>query len=99
MLKQQGGWSENPTEFWEPEDVNVSQEKIGDKASIITTVIRNIGIAVSVISLMIIGIREMLASAEEKSVIKQSMPGYIFGVVMIAAITTLPSIIYNVVKG
>lgn len=99
MLKHQDGWSDNPIDFWEPGDVKVNQEVIGDKASVITTVIRNIGIAVSVISLMIIGIREMLASAEEKSVIKQSMPGYLIGVFMIAAITTLPSIIYNIVKG
>jgi len=93
------GFSDNPIEFWEPTDSNVDETEIEDRANVITTVIRNIGLVVSVLSLMIIGIREMFSSAEEKSIIKQSMPGYILGAIMIGAITTLPSIIYNVVKG
>ena len=47
---------------------------------------------------MVIGIREMTASVEEKSIIKQSMPGYIIGAVLVMAMTTLPSIIYNAVN-
>lgn len=93
------GFSDNPIEFWKPTDSNVDQTEIEDRANVITTVIRNIGLVVSVLSLMIIGIREMFSSAEEKSIIKQSMPGYILGAIMIGAITMLPSIIYNVVKG
>ena len=48
---------------------------------------------------MAIGIKEMTSSAEEKSIIKQALPVYILGVIMVVAITTLPSIIYNIVKG
>ena len=57
------------------------------------------GIVVSVIAVMIIGIKEMTAGVEEKSVIKQALPGYILGVVMVVAITMLPTIIYRIVKG
>lgn len=61
-------------------------------------IIRVIGIIVSVGALMVIGIREMTASVEEKSIIKQSMPGYIIGAFLVMAMTTLPSIIYNSVN-
>ena len=91
-------WSEKSTDWWKPTDPDIGESNYIDKANIITTVIRNIGIVVSVIALMIIGIREMTASAEEKSIIKQSMPGYILGAVMVGAISFLPSLIYNIVK-
>lgn len=93
-------WSQHQLPWWQPSrvEMDVGQEEIKDKANVITTVIRNVGIAVSVIALMIIGIREMFSSAEEKSTYKESMPGYILGVVMVIAVTTLPSIIYNIAK-
>ena len=91
-------WSEKSTDWWKPTDPDIGESNYINKANIITTVIRNIGIVVSVIALMIIGIREMTASAEEKSIIKQSMPGYILGAVMVGAISFLPSLIYNIVK-
>ena len=91
-------WSDKSTDWWKPTDPNIGEKNLVDKANVITTVIRNIGIVVSVIALMIIGIREMTASVEEKSIIKQSMPGYILGAVMVGAISFLPSLIYNIVK-
>ena len=90
--------SDKSTDWWKPTDPDIGESNYINKANIITTVIRNIGIVVSVIALMIIGIREMTASAEEKSIIKQSMPGYILGAVMVGAISFLPSLIYNIVK-
>jgi hypothetical protein len=91
-------WSDKSIDWWKPTDPDIGESNYINKANIITTVIRNIGIVVSVIALMIIGIREMTASAEEKSIIKQSMPGYILGAVMVGAISFLPSLIYNIVK-
>ena len=91
-------WSNKSTDWWRPTDPDIGESNYINKANIIATVIRNIGIAVSVIALMIIGIREMTASAEEKSIIKQSMPGYILGAIMVGAISFLPSLIFNIVK-
>ena len=91
-------WSDKSTDWWKPTDSDIGEKEFISKANIITTVIRNIGIVVSVIALMIIGIREMTASAEEKSIIKQAMPGYILGAIMVGAISFLPSLIYNIVK-
>lgn len=96
--EQSTKWSDKSTDWWKPTDPDIGEQNYVNKANIITTVIRNVGIVVSVIALMIIGIREMTASAEEKSIIKQAMPGYILGAIMVGAISFLPSLIYNIVK-
>ena len=69
--------------------------KFNDKVRVILGIIRAIGIVLSVVVLMIIGIKEMTGTVEEKSIIKQALPGYILGVVLVVAMTTLPSIIYE----
>lgn len=94
-----GGTAINPKE-WDPSTYRkVSEEKeLDSRAKIITTTIRTIGIIVSVVTLMIIGIKEMTASVEEKSVIKQAMPGYILGAIMVFAMTTIPTLIYEWAK-
>ena len=93
-------WSEHGTDWWrsENEEVDVGQNELKDKANVITKVIRNIGIIVAVISLMIIGIKELFASAEQKSKYKESLPGYLIGIVMVIAVSLLPSLIYDIVK-
>lgn len=90
------GWSTQQPSWWKPDSTN--EREIASKANIIVTVIRNIGIVVSVIALMVIGIKMMTASIEERSILKQALPGYILGVIMIGAITLIPSFIYNMVK-
>lgn len=87
---------------WSPLAADKDREldtELNKKAGIILGVIRAIGMVVSVIILMILGIKQMTASIEEKSIIKQAMPGYILGAIMVFAITWLPSLIYNISKG
>lgn len=71
---------------------------VSDKVGKITGFIRNLGIALSVISLMIIGFRTMVGSAEDKSQYKESLPGYLVGVIMVFSMTTIPDIIYQIMK-
>lgn len=89
-------WTTQSPGWWKPDSTN--EREIVSKANIIVTVIRNIGIVISVIALMVIGIKMMTASIEERSILKQALPGYILGVIMIGAITLIPSFIYNMVK-
>ena len=90
----------NPGDYDPSKYRDSSGEKVlGQRAKIITTTIRAIGIVVSVVTLMIIGIKEMTASAEEKSILKQAMPGYILGAVMVFAMTVIPTLIYEFAKG
>ena len=84
----------NPKLEFEELEAKTFKEKVGA----ILAIIRTIGIILSVIVLMILGIKEMVAGVEERSVIKKAMPGYILGVVLVTAITVLPSIIYDIVN-
>ena len=91
-------WTSQSPGWWKPTEEEVGSNEISKKANVITTAIRNIGIVVAVIALMVIGIRQMTASAEEKSILKESMPGYLLGVFMVVAVTVLPSLIYEITK-
>ena len=75
--------------------MDISQDEFNNKGKVVVAAIRGIGIVVAIISLMVIGIKQMTASVEEKSIIKQAMPGYILGVILVVSITFLPTIIYN----
>lgn len=57
--------------------------------------IRNIGIIVSVISVMIVGIKYMLGSVEEKAEYKATMIPIVIGIVMLSSIITIIDIIYT----
>jgi len=91
-------WTSQSPIWWKPTEEDVGQPEIKDRANVIVKVLRNIGIVLAVVALMIIGIRNMTASAEEKSILKESMPGYLIGVFMVVAVTFLPSLIYEIVK-
>ena len=89
------GIIDNP-ETYEPKPIQ--SRELTDRAGIIVGIIKAVGIVVSVISLMFIGIKTMTGSLEQKSHYKQALPGYIIGVIMVVAITLLPTIIYEIVK-
>ena len=57
--------------------------------------IQVVGIVVAVIILMVIGIKYMMGSAEEKAEYKKTMIPYIVGAVLIFAATTLANLAYN----
>ena len=92
------GWSNKGFSFWKPTNTNAGQNDFNRMAKIIVAAIRNIGIVVSVIALIVIGIKQVTASVEEKSIIKEAMPGYILGLILVVSITFLPTIIYNFVE-
>ena len=81
--------------FWKPKSSGNYSEvrKIGGK---ITGFIQVIGSVFSLLALVIIGIKYMLGSAEEKADYKKTMIPYIVGCIMVFACTALPKIIYNI---
>lgn len=90
-----GSWSDKDIDFWKPANIDIGQNEFNNEAKIVVAAIRGIGIVVSIVALLIIGIRQMTASVEEKVIMKQAMPGYILGVILVVSITFLPTIIYN----
>ncbi len=58
-------------------------------------VVRTVGVLVAVVILLILGIKYMVGSAEEKADYKKSMIPYIVGAVLIFAASTIAGIVYD----
>ena len=68
--------------------MNIGNQIIG----IITTV----GVVVAVVILLVLGIKYMMGSAEEKAEYKKIMIPYLVGALLIFAATTIVNVVYNV---
>lgn len=74
---------------------NTGSEKLESMAGKIVTVVRNIGIVISVVALILIGIKYMLGSVEEKADYKKSLIPYVIGAFLVFTISLLPELIYQ----
>lgn len=71
------------------DSINVSGvQSLGNQ---IATIIRNVGIVLAVVILMILGIKYMMGSAEEKAEYKKTMIPYIVGALLLFAASTIAS--------
>lgn len=61
----------------------------------IVATVQTIGVVVAVVILLVLGIKYMMGSAEEKADYKKSMIPYIVGAILIFASTTIVNIVYN----
>ncbi len=61
----------------------------------IVGVVRIVGIVVAVIILLVLGIKYMMGSAEEKADYKKSMIPYMVGAILIFASSTIVGIVYD----
>lgn len=87
----------NPNDY-KPSDITYADYgKAFGKAGVVLGAIRNASAVVSVIALMIIGVKYIIGSVEEKAEYKKTMIPYIIGCVLAVAGTTLVSFIYNTV--
>lgn len=88
---------DNP-DYYKPSDNKTSDNTkfIGIGNAIMGT-IRALGTFVSVITLMVLGIRYMLAGVQDKALYKETMIPYIIGAVMVFAIPNIIGIIYDLV--
>ena len=89
----------NPGDYETSQSVDYSGRPTSSKSirmvGVILGVIRNISVVVAVISLMVIGIKYIFGSVEEKANYKQTLIPYIIGCVLAVSGTTLVSFIYN----
>lgn len=83
-------------------NVTINPEAKGNASSTIQDVGNNlmgtiqvVGIVIAVVILMIIGIKYMMGSAEEKAEYKKTMIPYIVGAVLIFAASTIANLAYN----
>ena len=76
----------------------VESSRLKEKINPIIYVIQLVGSIVSVIALIVIGMKYMLGSIEEKAEYKKTLLPYLIGCIMVFSISNLVSIIYNVAK-
>ena len=62
----------------------------------IVTIMQTVGIVVAVVVLLILGIKYMMGSAEEKAEYKKTMIPYLVGAILIFASTTIVNVVYNI---
>lgn len=83
---------------WKPPMLG-SETQLTNKAGDILSIINLIGVVSSVLILIIIGIKYMFGSIEEKAEYKNTIWMYILGAFMLFSATTIPNIIYKIVAG
>lgn len=71
-------------------------QTVGQK---IMGIINTVGVVIAVVILMILGIKYMMGSAEEKAEYKKTMIPYIIGAVLIFGATTIANAVYNFANG
>lgn len=85
----------NPNAY-KPGSINVDDANVViSKAGVIFNVVSTVGIVVAVITIIIIGIKYMVGSIEEKAEYKKTMIPYLIGVFMIASISAIIKLVAN----
>ena len=74
-------------------------DEIGNVGKRIMGIIQAVGIVVAVVIIMVVGIKYMMGSAEEKAEYKKVMMPYIIGAVLLFGATTIANAIYNFANG
>lgn len=89
----------NPNEY-NPGDIpQINVTAITNIVNPIIAVLRYGGIGISIIVLMILGIKYMVGSVSEKAEYKKTMIVYIIGVALLVSTTQLLAIIIEIVNG
>ena len=73
-----------------------SNSSITDVGNGIVTILTTIGIVLSVIVLVILGIKYMMGSVEERADYKKTMMPYIIGAALVFAASTIANIVYKI---
>lgn len=84
-------------EQWNP-GTKIEEEELEQKAEIILGVVNIVGVIISVVTLMIIGIKYMIGSVEEKAEYKKTMTTYLIGAILVFSVTTIPNILYQIAQ-
>ena len=71
---------------------------MSERAGKIMGMIRNVAVIASVIILMVIGVKYILGSVEEKAEYKKTFLPLIIGIVLVVAATTIATFIFNMAE-
>lgn len=88
---------ENPG-FYEPTDTTGNNTKFIEIGNIIISVMQVLGTVIAVVAMMVIGIRYMFGSLQDRANFKETMIPYLIGAIMVFAIPTILKIIFDLVN-
>lgn len=77
---------------------NPDSKDIEDLGNKIIGILQTLGIVLSVVILIILGIKYMMGSAEEKAEYKKTMIPYLVGAAFIFLAPTIANVVYNFMK-
>lgn len=96
--QKQGGSRTIDPDDWNPaNEINSTtmSNTVTEKVGKILGFIQAVGVIASVLAMMLIGLRTMFGSIEQKTAYKEAMPGYIIGIILVFSMTTIPNIIFK----
>ena len=76
-------------------DSNVETTGLVNFGNAIVAIVQTIGVVVAVVVLLVLGIKYMMGSAEEKAEYKKTMVPYVVGALLIFAATTIVNVVYQ----
>ena len=82
-----------------PSDETTADTDIAKIGSNIISVVSSIGMVVAVVVLMVLGVKYMVGSTEEKSKYKDSVMPFIVGALLLFVASGIVKIVYNVADG
>ena len=91
------GVSSDPTK-WTGEGNKLGTQGINQWLNSIINVISLVGSAAAIITLIILGIKYMMGSTEEKAEYKKTMMPYFIGALMVFGASALTGFIYNIMQ-
>ena len=98
MTDAGGGGTTSELDKYKPNVLTTDDAQlVTDKVGIVLGAIRNTSVVVSVIALMIIGLKYIFGSVEEKANYKATLVPYVIGFALAIAGTTVVDFIYNMV--
>lgn len=76
-----------------------TSEKFTEMVGTILGVVQTVGSVISVICLIVLGIKYMMGSVEEKANYKKTLVPYVLGAIMVLGISNIINIIYQIAIG
>ncbi len=77
-------------------NTNANVSGVTNLGATIVTIMQTVGIVVAVVILLVLGVKYMIGSAEEKAEYKKTMIPYIVGAILIFASTTIVNIVWQI---
>lgn len=84
---------------YKPTDTTGGNTEFINMGNILIGTMRVVGTVIAVVALMVIGLRYMFGSTQEKASYKETMIPYLIGAIMLFTIPNVLGIIYDLVKG